>query len=312
LEVGEVSKRDKWRLGFTLADWPCPEITDPVEHLKWHMAKTKELGGGVTQFWMPGNTFKWTQKILEEVKEQMVLTDNELELGGQIYGISLGFPDGSLIDSRRKEILEMLEPQMKAAKYLGVKIIRGSYGRLKIAYSRFNKSYPLKEHLKFIRDNLREAAKIFEDNDLYFAQENHCDFFGKEFAEIFAEVGSKHIGCTLDTANAYTVFTDTDEENEILAPYTLTVHVKDMLMEDFTSPYGLIPFQARGCAVGDGSVDIPRALDQLEKKSPFADNLHLVIEQSWMNCDKVDDKDEWDRICVRKGMKYLQKLLGRA
>jgi sugar phosphate isomerase/epimerase len=295
------------RLGFVGFIYTPPKnITDPIESLKWHMTKTKELGGGVTQFSPPQ---KWDQKILEDLKEHMVKTDNELELGAPIFGGMTA--KGSLTGENKEEIRSIIDAQIKAAKFLGVKIMRGAYGKLKVAYTRFNKDYPLKEHRQFLIDNLKEAAEIFEGEGLYFAIENHCDFTGKEFADIFSAVNSKHIGCTLDTANGYTVYCDPNEDVEYLAEYAITTHIKDMLVQDFESQYGLIPFQARGCAVGDGNVDIPRAIELLDQKSPFSNGLHLVIEQGWMNYDNISDREAYDKECVHKGLKYLQKLLGR-
>ncbi|MDR1972147.1 MAG: sugar phosphate isomerase/epimerase [Treponema sp.] len=311
-----MSNKSTWRLGFVGFIYTPPKnITDPIEELKWHMSKTQELTGGpgATQYAMPYN---WTDKVLNELKEHMVKTDNELELGVPIFG-SFVQPDGSsLISGNKEEIRKTVEAQIRAAKFLGVKILRSAYGKLKLKWTRFNKDYPLKDHIKFVTDNLKEAKKIFEDNDVYLALENHCDFTGKEFAEIYAEVNSRHIGCTLDTANGYTVYCDPNEEIELLATYAVTTHIKDMLVQDFTSDYGLLPFQARGCAVGDGNVDIPRALDLLDQKSPFSKGLHLVIEQGWMNYDNIPKDEEaraaYDKECVHKGLKYLKGLLGRA
>jgi sugar phosphate isomerase/epimerase len=303
-----MSNKNTWRLGFVgFIYTPPKEITDPIEGLKWHMTKTHELGGGATQFAHP---LHWEQKALEELKEHMAKTDNELELGAPIFGSFTS--NGSLIGENKEEVRKTLDEQIKAAKFLGVKILRSAYGKLKLKYTRFNKDYPLKDHIKFVTDNLKETAKIFADNDLYLALENHCDFTGKEFAGIFADVNSKHIGCTLDTANGYTVYCDPNEDIEYLAPYTVSTHIKDMLVQDFESAYGLLPYQARGCAVGDGNVDIPRALDLLDAKSPCAKGLHIVIEQGWMNYDTITDREAYDKECVHKGLKYLKKLLGRA
>jgi sugar phosphate isomerase/epimerase len=296
-----------WRLGFVGFIYTPPKsITDPIEGLKWHMSKTRELGGGATQFSPPQ---KWTDEILNDIKEHMAKTDMELELGAPIFGSFQ--TKGSLIGENKEEIRSILDSQIKAAKFLGVKILRGAYGKLKVEYSRFNKNFPLSEHKKFLIDNLKAAAKIFEDNNLYFAIENHCDFTGKEFAEMFEAVGSKHVGCTLDTANGFTVYCDPNEDVEYLAPYAITTHIKDMLVQDFKSEHGLHNMQARGCAVGDGNVDIPRALKLLDKESPFSNGLHVVIEQGWMNYDGVNDKEAYDKECVHKGLDYLKTLLGR-
>jgi sugar phosphate isomerase/epimerase len=270
------------------------------------MTKTQELGGGATQYSPPR---EWDQKTLEDIKEHMAKTDNELELGAPIFGTPT-LP-GSLISENKAEIRKIVEGQIKAVKFLDQKILRAAYGKLKAKYTRFNKDYPLKEHIKFVTDNLKEAKKIFEDNGVYLALENHCDFHGKEFAGIFSDVNSKHIGCTLDTANGFTVYCDPNEDMEYLAPFAVSTHIKDMLVQDFTSDYGLIPFQARGSAVGDGSVNIPHILDLLDQKSPFSKGLHIVIEQGWMNYDNVTDKEAYDKECVHKGLKYLKGLLGR-
>lgn len=303
-----MSNKDTMRLGFVgFIYTPPKDIKDPIEGLKWHMTKTKELGGGVTQFSPP---YKWDQKTLEDIKRHMAETDNELEIGAPVFGTMAA--KGSLIGENKEEIRAIIDAQIKAAKFLGVKILRGAYGKLKAAYTRFNKDYPLKDHIKFLVDNLKETAKIFEGEGLYFAIENHCDFKGKEFAEIFAAVNSKHVGCTLDTANGFTVYCDPNEDVEYLAPYAFTTHIKDMLVQDFESQYGLIPFQARGTAVGDGSVDIPRAIELLDQKSPFSKGLHLVIEQGWMNYDNITDREAYDKECVHKGLKYLKGLLGRS
>jgi sugar phosphate isomerase/epimerase len=231
-----------------------------------------------------------------------------MELGAPVFGVMN--LKGSLIGDNREEIRKTIDSQIKAAKFLGIKILRCAYGKLKLEYTRFNKNFPLKEHKQFLINNFKEAAKIFEANDLYLAVENHCDFTGKEFVEIFEAVGSKHIGWTLDTANGFTVYCDPNEDVEYLAPYAFSTHIKDMVIQDFESDFGLIPFQARGCAVGDGNVDIPKALDLLDKKSPFSKGLHIVIEQGWMNYQGITDKQAYDKECVHKGLKYLKGLIG--
>jgi sugar phosphate isomerase/epimerase len=302
----KLENKNSWRLGFVgFIYTPPKEITDRLESMKWHMTKTRELGGGAAQFGMP---MDWDQKTIDAIKEHMAKTDVELELGAPLFTMS----GGSLLNEGKREVRAVIDAQIKAAHALGVKILRGAYGRLVAEYSRFNKAVPVKDHMKKVIDMLKEVAKIFEGEGVYFAIENHCDFTGKEFAEIFSTVNSKHIGCTLDTANGYTVYCDPNEDVEYLAEYAFTTHIKDMLVQDFKSDYGLIPFQARGCAVGEGNVDIPRALELLDKKSPFAKGLHVVIEQGWMNYDAVTDREAYDKACVHKGLDYLKKMLGRA
>jgi len=302
-----MSNKSTWRLGFVgFIYTPPAEITDPIEKIKWHMSKTQELGGGVTQMGMP---MEWTDANLNDLKEHMAKTDNEVELGIPIFGTFTA--KGNLIGENTAEIRKVVDSQIKAAKFLGANILRCAYGRLNVATSRFNKEWPLKDHMQYIIDNLKEAGKICQDNGMYLAIENHCDFTGKQFAEMFAAVNNKHVGCTLDTANGFTAYCDPNEDIEYLAQYTVATHIKDMLVQDFKSEHGLHNMQARGCAVGDGHVDIPRCFDLLDQKSPFSKGLHIVIEQGWMNYEGVTDKAAYDKECVHKGLDYIKKLLGR-
>jgi len=307
---------DTMKLGFVAMAYPPPEglfprperipgapfrpFFDP-EAAKWHMSRTQELGGEVTQLFIPPDA---EQAMLEDIKGHAEKTKQELELNANVIGLAK--------TETRDEIRADLEKIIKIAKFLNVKILRGAYGRLQIAYSRFNKVWPLKDHMQYIVDNLKEAAKIMESEGMYYALENHCDFTGKEFAEIYSAVNSKHIGCTLDTANGFTVFCDPNEDIEYLAEFTIATHIKDMLVQQFQSPQGLPMFQARGCAVGDGHVDIQRAVDLLNEKSPMRDGLHLVIEHGWMNLDGVEDPGAYNRECLVKGLAYLKKCIGRA
>jgi sugar phosphate isomerase/epimerase len=164
-----MSNKSTWRLGFVgFIYTPPADVTDPVEKIKWHMSKTQELVGGpsVTQHSPP---MDWTDKILNEIKEHMQKTDNELELGAPIFGLM--DLKGSLAGENKEEIRKVLDSQIKAAKFLGIKILRAAYGKLKVEFTRFNKNYPLAEHKQFVIKNLKEAAKIFEDNGVYLALE---------------------------------------------------------------------------------------------------------------------------------------------
>jgi sugar phosphate isomerase/epimerase len=305
-----MKNKDTVKLGFVQwwANSMMPKnLTGRIEQLKWYLDKTKELGGSVAQF--GGMPYDWTEKDFEGVREYMAKTGVELEIAVHIFGGPTIL--GSLAGNNKKEVRALVDSQIKSAKVLGAKIVRSSYGKMNVQYSRYNKDYPLKEHIQFVIDTLKEGARIFEGEGLYFALENHCDFTGKEFAEIFSAVNSKHIGCTLDTANGFTVFCDPNDDIEYLAPWAFTTHIKDMLVQDTDPAQGLVPLIPRGCPIGEGNVNIPRALELLDEKSPFKQELHLVLEQSWMNYDGVTDKARYDEECLRKGMKYVKGLLGR-
>jgi sugar phosphate isomerase/epimerase len=193
-----------------------------------------------------------------------------------------------LLGPDAKSAREQVMSGIKTAQMIGANILRTGYGRLNVATSKFSRDIRLADHMAKIVASVKEAAKMFEDNGVYLAIENHCDFTGREWVEMLEAIGSKHVGSAYDTANGYTAFWDANDDCEVLAPYAITTHMKDMVMRDTPSipelkalPFTLIPYLPFGCALGEGNVDIPRAVDLLAEKSPHAEGLHLIIELGW-------------------------------
>jgi sugar phosphate isomerase/epimerase len=295
---------DTMKLGFVGFVYPPPpSITDMVERIKWQTSRVHEMGGAVFhQGGMP--LLPDDQKKLDDLKAHIDGIGVELELGCP-YIFALTGDDGA-------ETRAALAKQIKKAQFLGINIMRAGYGKMNVATSRYNRNYPLNEHIDFVVKNLKEAGKIFEDAGIHFALENHCDFLGREFVDIFTRVNSSFVGCALDTANGFAVLNDSNTEVEELAPFAFTTHIKDMVILDNDPSSGLVPLQPWGCPLGEGNVDIPRALELLDQKSPMASGLHLIIEQTWMKFDEsIKDRDAYNRESIHNGMKYLKNLLGR-
>jgi sugar phosphate isomerase/epimerase len=204
------------------------------------------------------------------------------------------------------------------AKAAGTRIIRTGYGHLNAATSRFSSVLPLAEHLKLLIDNLKEAARIVEDQGMLLAIENHCDFTGRQHAQVFEAVGSKSVGCALDTANGYTVFSDADDDNIALAPYTITTHMKDMKIVDarslgyIQSSGPLIPMLPIGVACGEGNVDLGRCLDELVANCPHAEGLHLIVELGWDPPLPGMSHEESRTELFHRSVAYLKQLTGQA
>ena len=298
-----MSNKTSMKTGFVPNAYMPPKdikLESPFEILKWQLNELAKMGGAVLN---GGFRFPEKQDEKEEIKQ--ILTEKNLEI--EFYAA----PFMGLAGSDSKEAREAVISSIKRSKEFGNKILRSAYnGRLEYKRSRFNKEIPLKEHLRLVIENLKEMAQIFESEGVYLAVENHCDFTGKDFAEIFSAVNSKHIGSGLDTGNSYTVYADPIDDAEALAEYTFSTHIKDMMMMEMRTGLGLIPLQARGCAIGDGNIDIPYIIDLLDKKSPFASGLRLIIEQGWMYVPEGIDSGQYNRDCLLKGMKYLNGLLG--
>ena len=94
---------------------------------------------------------------------------------------------------------------------------------------------------------------------------------------------------------------------EVLAPYAITTHIKDMSINQHQSD--LTMFQAQGCPLGEGHVDIPKAIELLETHSPNAEGLHLIVEQGWLAYEPGEDRKAQDKASVEKSLLYLRNLI---
>ncbi len=283
--------------------YPIPPEIEADHQAEWFINRMAELGCRSAQT----IGIKNDPELLKRVKALCQEKDVELDCGAQgVWGLV-----GDQANEARARLLESISVAQQA----GTNIIRTGYGHLNVATSRFSKSPSLAEQMERCIANLQAAAKIVEDQGMLLAIENHCDFTGKQWAEIYKAVGSPNIGAALDTANGYTVFCDPDDDVQALAPYTITTHLKDMKVVDarqlpFIHSTGpLIPMLPVGCAVGDGNVDIPLAIKTLAEKCPHAKGLHLIIELGWEPVPEGKTQEENRLDLFHKSIAYLKSIL---
>ncbi len=286
--------------------YPVPHEIAEDQQAEWFINRMADLGCRAAQ------TFgiKDDPDLLKRIKDLCQEKDIELDC----------YADGvfGLVGAGAKIAREKLLTSIRIAKQAGTNIVRTGYGRLNMDTSRFAVDRPLAEHLKLLVDNLKEAAKIVEDQGMLLAIENHCDFTGRQFAQVFGEVGSKSVGCALDTANGFTVYSDPSDDIRALAPYTITTHMKDMKVVDSRSLSYLkvdgpmIPVLPIGVACGEGDVDLQLAIDELVAHCPHAEGLHLIIEVGWDPALPGMDERQTRYIEFHRSVAYLKRLIGVA
>ncbi len=280
---------------------PPVEMSQP-ERGRWLIRKSAELGCDCLHYSVD---FPETDEEIAAIRALLDETGVELELRAVRGVFELNGPDAA---AARRSILD----RIATMKRLGSRIMRCGYGSLRIEKSRFAPDG--REQLRAIESSLKEAARIMEDQDVYLAVENHCDFLGADLARMFENVDSPHVGCALDTANGYTVFNDPDLEVAQLAPFAVTTHIKDMLMvQEHIGPR--IPFAPYGVALGEGSVDLPRAIETITRKARNPVGLHMIVELGWVRY--APDATPAQRAEVANGMLhrsigYLKDYLRRA
>lgn len=292
------------KLGWIGYIYPAPpEMTDPMEKLFWQLDQAKRLGCQVVQpivHQLPSD-----EESIAKITAKMKECDVEYEAGCPRAVFELC---GENAEAAKKE----LQAAIDLAKKYGAKIMRCGYGRLNVEYSRWSKVPGMlpEEQLRRITDSLKVAAPIFEANDMLFALENHCDFNGREVAAIFEEVNSPNVGCAFDTANAFAVLCDPNEDIDYLAPWAITSHIKDTKVIDSPFNDNYFPMIPVGAALGEGGVDIPRCIKALTEKVRYPEGFHLILEQGWWgDLPEGTDMRAYNMEMMEKSLDYLKELI---
>ena len=297
-------KRNSMKLGFVGFFYPTPPNLTQAEKTKWQIRRATEIGCSVIHL----------DSLIAEPAEQTGVGEAAAASGVELE-LDATRAVFELTRSDRPDARARLGAVIAGAKRFKSKIIRCGYGELTIATSRFNREYTATEQLRTIAASLKEASKLMEDNDMILGIENHCDFTGRQLAGVLADVGSPRVGAALDTGNPYTVFADPVDDVTALAPFTVTSHMKDMLVVENKSRDlfgdGRVPFQAVGCAVGEGHVDIPWVIGELEAHCPHAEGLHLIVETGWIPIGPHEDRTALTRKAFDNSVSYLRELVGR-
>ncbi len=158
----------------------------------------------------------------------------------------------------------------------------------------------------YIIEGIKASAEYAATKGVVLALENHGRLCGQadQVLDLIAAVGSDHFRANPDLANFTGVMDDPVEATKKVVKYTVHVHAKDILVVppdqvaegERTRSDGTA---LRGCALGEGSVDLPGCLDAL-REAGFTGFLSVEYEGR-----------EDPETGVPKSVDYVGKLLGR-
>lgn len=212
-----------------------------------------EIGAGGVQTGVGDWTGEWLGKIRDR-REKL-----DLFLEGQI-----SLPkDKSDVDRFTKEVQQ--------AREAGATILR----TVCLSGRRYETFKTLEEFKTFKKNSIASlelAEPIVRKAKLKLAVENHKDWRIAEFLELLQRFDSEWIGVTLDTGNNLSLLEDPMTVVEALAPYTLTVHFKDMAFEPYEDGFLLSEVP-----LGQGVLDLKQMIAVCEKHNPQVNfNLEMI------------------------------------
>src|SRR5205823_6906205 len=123
------------------------------------------------------------------------------------------------------------ELTLKAAKQAGALCLRSAC----LSGRRYETFASLEDWKKFVADSKAKIARalpVLEKYRMPMGIENHKDWTAEEQVVLLREHSSEYLGVCLDTGNNIALLDDPYESIELLAPYAVCTHIKDMAVNE--------------------------------------------------------------------------------
>jgi sugar phosphate isomerase/epimerase len=143
----------------------------------------------------------------------------------------------------------------------------------------------------------------FEAAGILLAFENHDRFPVRTLAEIIERLGPEWTGICLDTANSFGALEGPRVAVETLAPYTVNLHLKDLVIYRTIHTMSYI---IEGRPLGQGMVDIPWVLDEVRR---YGRDMSVILEMWTPPEEDLEATIAKERRWVEASVAYLRKLL---
>jgi 3-oxoisoapionate decarboxylase len=149
---------------------------------------------------------------------------------------------------------------------------------------------------------LKNVEPELKKRKLTLGIENHDRFKSREFAWIMDSVGSDYVGICLDCANSMGAGEGLEHVAEILAPYTVNLHIKDYHVIRLHHKMG---FTVTGAPIGQGLLD----LEFLMEKISVTKRCQSAILEQWVPPENsLEDSIKKEKVWAKNGIDYLKNL----
>lgn len=215
------------------------------------------------------------QSYLEQVRAGADERGIELRLGSTGVNFYLEGAEGETQRTRAAERLRTI------SRHTGIRFSALQAGPM-LETHRWVPGQPIPDRLARLAHTMGAFADAVRDTGIMLGLENHCDYRGHEIASIITRADRPNLRVQLDTGNAFSVFEDPVDCAVALAPFVVSVHLKDIHVTPFAPP----PCRgARGVAVplGEGHVDNLAICQILQKLAPDPTNLPLLFEPFYLD-----------------------------
>jgi 3-oxoisoapionate decarboxylase len=179
--------------------------------------------------------------------------------------------EGTTSLPRDTDDVARIDDELRTAKECGATVVRTVMlnGR---RYEQFDSALAFQKHIDRSWQSLVLAKPVVERHGIKLAIENHKDWRVPDLLGVLKRIDSPNIGVTLDTGNSIALLEEPHEVVEAYAPYTFTLHFKDMAVSECDDGFLLSEVP-----LGTGFVDLSRIIKTVRQKRPEANfNLEMI------------------------------------
>jgi sugar phosphate isomerase/epimerase len=266
LGIDTFSLRSQGWDAFQILDYAASLHLDNV-----HFSERAHLGG-------------LERDALLKVRDHAARLGLSLEIGMRSFNRLAATFDASL-GTGEQQLIDMIE----AATVVGSPVVRCFVG---MASDRL--AVPPAQLIEETIRTLRAVASRAEAANVAIAVENHGmgDLLAAELRDIIEAVGSTHVRVCLDTGNPVYAAEDAVYATEILAPYTVSTHLRDT--KTWLTPEGAM---VQWVPCGRGSVDLERIVAILQEIAPEAPiDLEIITGGGPKTIDYLNPESEQWRL----------------
>ncbi len=150
--------------------------------------------------------------------------------------------------------------------------------------------------LEEAKREIRSVLPLFAEKNIYLVLENYERKKKEDLHHLFTEIDHPYFRFCFDTANSLGAFEDPHEVLKLLAPYTINVHLKDVVA--FRPPYQL-GFVIEGRPLGQGSLGVQWVFDTLCGQKEVTYLIELLTPWQGSMEKSITTEAEWAQESVR-------------
>lgn len=154
-----------------------------------------------------------------------------------------------------------------------------------------------------VKEIIRKLLPRLRESGVTLAIENHDRFSASVLKRIITTSDPQFVGVCLDTANSLGAGEGIDHVLDLLGPFTVNLHVKDIRIQRVQHKMG---FVVEGCAAGEGVLDLVAIINRLR----LTGRCLVATIELWMNPEStIEQTLTKEKQLAERSIQYLKRIL---